>query len=943
MRYGNTVTESVYGIYIALITAFFLAILAVTPAAAADDTFATNITRGDSVFLGESGLDISRILKSGNNTLAYYSKGNPSTDVPSKTITLTESEIENFYVDQTRFGDCIGPWYAYNRNGTGIEPALAFYVMEPSLEIGVYRWAGLRNVNGKKLVENTLTAIRIDSSFVQLFGRAKTDANLIDGREAFDFYAFNRSGELNYTQTEVSGYDEYKTALADALTAADGDADNVRIVLNRESVPGIDAHVVTPDGADIISLTASLDETFFFDTPLTAIHPDIYNYFIWPYLDGVDLEPVFPMYQKEIEAAMGDDYNGVMPVWMAGTVVDMEGLEDNFAGDYHFYADININGMKDNLGEITGKTVSEIQTVTVEAEYVEITADKEAVVRNNEFGVRIESNTEALYAVWITDLNFYNCDEVPAFLGEQSDVDGMSYTLAKNTTYKSSEETVADDLPQNTCSDEEPAHDYTGNYAVVAKLDEDGVINIGLLTAKNTTDTYYTIRAQKIIGYIDEEHTGYELDPQLYDTADVRVVDGIVTISLPGDGSYCLGDEVTLSGNNVESDYVYLFIRGPNLPPDGGKLDNPKVSPSINDSTRVTVNSDDTWKYRWDTSNSALDAGVYKIYATTYFALLDELSNAEYAAVSVTVNKPFVTAATSSPAVAKGDDFYIRGTALGNPTQGVAVWILGKNYWNGECRSETSQSESSRVDIMRSEMVTETVNDDGSFRYKLDSSTTKELASGQYFAVVHHPMYNGEFDVFTEQNADAGTIEVITNPKGAEGVNGVAFIIAGRGKLQGSDAAEALITAINSPNIDDTYKKITFIVEEPWIRINPIGDRYAGDRFSITGTTNLAVGDTLIVEVISSSFRPTLKTEIPGFSEASSAVKVTEGSVYNEWSFDLDASDFDEDEYIVNVKAVETDAAATTTFNILSGSPTAASSSGQTEAANTTEPTVRKY
>ena len=56
------------------------------------------------------------------------------------------------------------------------------------------------------------------------------------------------------------------------------------------------------------------------------------------------------------------------------------------------------------------------------------------------------------------------------------------------------------------------------------------------------------------------------------------------------------------------------------------------------------------------------------------------------------------------------------------------------------------------------------------------------------------------------------------------------------------------------------------------------------------------------------------------FSEASSAVKVTEGSIYNEWSFDLDASGFDEDEYIVNVKAVETDAAATTTFNILLGS-----------------------
>ncbi|MBO7387993.1 MAG: PGF-CTERM sorting domain-containing protein, partial [Methanomicrobium sp.] len=608
-----------------------------------------------------------------------------------------------------------------------------------------------------------------------------------------------------------------------------------------------------------------------------------------------------------------------------GRIVDNDKVLGHkiLTGEYQFYAEINVNGMEDNLGEITGKTVSNTVKVTVDRETVKITSDKATVIRNNGFSVKVDGTPRALYAVWFTGVSGYNYKEVPAFIKDQEDVTSMSYLQAERTEYKPSHTKIADDLPEGVTEE----GDFTGNYAVVAKLAADGSINIGIMTNENTKDTSFTIRAQRI-KYLDEPLSPeeyYELDMQLYDTVKIKVEKGAVTVSASGDGSYYLGEEVTLSGTNTDSDDVYLFITGPNLPVAGGKLDAPKTNPTSKDNTRVTVKTDDTWEYKWDTSGSILDAGTYTIYATSDFALKSginkTLSDVKYDTVSVVIKKPFVTATTSSSTVAKGDKLYIRGTAEGQPTQGVAVWILGKNYWNGE-----------KTNLMESSMVTETVNDDGSFEYELGSADTKDLASGQYFVVVQHPMYNGVFDVKSQKNEDAKTIQVITNPKGAEDVYGVAFIVAGNGKLQGSDAAEALITAINSANVDDTYTKLTFLVEEPWIRVNSVGDHYIGDRFKITGTTNLAVGDTLIVEVTSSSFQPTQKTQSGEFSGVSSTVKVNEGSTYNEWALDVDASTFKADEYIVNVEAIEADVTTTTTFNILAGTPATAPASSSTTA-----------
>ncbi|UUX93708.1 MEMAR_RS02690 family S-layer glycoprotein [Methanoplanus endosymbiosus] len=644
---------------------------------------------------------------------------------------------------------------------------------------------------------------------------------------------------------------------------------------------GIDVYVETPDGATLTGLYNGTGSV-----KLSPVRPD--NTLYW----------------------VGTKHNAYEPVW----VLDQDLYK---AGTYKVYASSNVNAMKDNLGTVTGVTKSAIGTLLIDKDTVSITADKETVVRNNDFTVSVEGAPKTHYFVWISGTNSYNneTNTAPKFLPNQDSVSYLVMDNLTNTVYKGTTITVGNDVPT------QPAN-LVQFWSVDAETGSDGKITIGLTTDGNTKDAVYTIRAQKVTGY-------NTLNSQLYDTVKVKVEKGSVTITASGDGSYYLGEEVTLSGTNTDTNDVYMFITGPNLPSNGGSLLAPQTAihtvGAANNETHETVKTDDTWSYKWDTSNIPLDAGTYTIYVVSGNVDKSGLTTVKYDTVSIVIKKPFVTATTSASTVAKGDKLYIRGTAEGNPTQGVGIWVLGKNYWNG----------ADKTNIPTSAMVTETVNDDGSFEYEMGTGITQNLAAGQYFVVVQHPMYNGVFDVDTVANSNpvevANTVGAVTNNQ---------FYIWGDGKLQGSDAAEALIDAINSPDIDDTYYKLTFLVEEPWIRINSIGDHYVGDQFTLTGTTNLAVGDDIIVEVTSSSFAPTQKTQSGEFSGVSSTIQVVEGTTYNEWSMDVDASTFKPDEYIVKAEAIEADATATTTFNVLKGTtPTTAPTTAPTTGP-TTAPTV---
>lgn len=242
------------------------------------------------------------------------------------------------------------------------------------------------------------------------------------------------------------------------------------------------------------------------------------------------------------------------------------------------------------------------------------------------------------------------------------------------------------------------------------------------------------------------------------------------------------------------------------------------------------------------------------------------------------------SAQASVPAISNGDSVVIHGIATGQPSPGLQVWLIGNNY--------------AMVDAV-------SVNVDDTFSYELKPSVTENLAPGQYFVLVQHPMMNGEFDV--AYNAARG--EVTSVPDGT-----TLFRLTGSGRMQASDAAAALVQGVGSQNIDDSFSAVSFMIAPPGTTINPVGDHRVGDAFTIAGSTNLAAGDALMVEVISSSFRPTTKAQSGEFSGASGTVAVRKGSGYNSWEFPVDTAGWKPDEYIVTVSAVLQDATASTTF-----------------------------
>jgi PGF-CTERM protein len=257
---------------------------------------------------------------------------------------------------------------------------------------------------------------------------------------------------------------------------------------------------------------------------------------------------------------------------------------------------------------------------------------------------------------------------------------------------------------------------------------------------------------------------------------------------------------------------------------------------------------------------------------------------------------------------------------------GVQIWILGKNY-----------------PTTAAGVKTESVNSDASFKYEVQQATTRNLYPGQYFVVVQHPMQNNQFDVYVSTAAPVpvGSAYVYNRMIGVLPGTKV-FNLLGAGSLQGSDAAEALVQGINDPNVDDTYTKLQFLVEVPVIRIDPIGDKHVGDKFTITAATNLAVDDEILVQVYSSSFKPTQKSQSGEFSGATGTVKVAKGdSGMNKISFDVDSSTFKPDEYIVTEEAILQTATGTALFNVLEGAaPTAVPTVVVTTVAPTAVPTT---
>jgi len=578
-------------------------------------------------------------------------------------------------------------------------------------------------------------------------------------------------------------------------------------------------------------------------------------------------------------------WNGI---WNTGATTNGQRVYQS--GNYLITVESLLNNMRENYrnagAAYTGKTVSSVVTVTLGSDNLKINSNKDSIVRGKPFSVTITGKASTSYNVWVRGTHSMgndNSSRAPMINAYQS---GVNVSDPNTAGYRYQNGVlVVDDVAWVS----DVNHTIDNPYFALVTTDSSGTRVVEFTTSSNTKDQKYTIRVETTGGTTKS------------DEVDVKVGKGGVTLAASGDGSYYLGEEIKLSGTNTESADTFLFITGPNLDSNGARINEPSESVVSGDESTfkdVVVDSDNIFKYTWGTASIDLDSGTYTVYAVSKPVDRSKLQDTSYATVSVTIKKPFVSAAASQPSVAKGDPVFIEGHAEGNPSSGVAIWILGKNY---------------------AKRFTQSVDSDSTYKYEIKSGETDIMATGQYFIVVQHPMQNNVFDIDIR---DAYVYnKQLSSSTSSDGLN--IFKLYGSGSLQGTDAAEALVQAINDPNVDDTYTKLNILIEEPLIVIDPIGDKHIGDRFTLNGRTNLAIDDDIMVEAYSSSFKPTAKTQSGEFAGVTQTVKVVKGdSGLNKFSLDIDTSTFKVDEYIVTAQGITQGTTGTTLFNIITGAST---------------------
>jgi len=946
--------------------------MAVMPVSAGLFANGTIINQGATIFIGEEGLNVTHALNG-----AYYgatcggvvtcemwnevpaltqigwwaSAADIYNTAPSKSIDL-KTRYPSMTVAPSDFVGYTGNWYLLGPNGraysadvadcgcteAGCIASMVFTVADPSLDLKIWDFNQNQDVTGKSVPQGEKLGFRIDTNMYSAVDGAYRN-NVIDacpqdddfiwdnktiqvpsdcaacGTDSLDVYI------LMYVQDWI-GWATWSTVAGQGCYATASQPLYYNHV-NGEYYP--DYNLTPGTELDIPG------DLVFSQNPLCGsanLDPRV-DGFIDIKLKDESNAQIGALYNKSAsEGVLAGPYSILknfvdnQPWWWGsqlnlfgeqkGKVWDTGAFDayNQYAypvGTYTVSAESKLNKMKDNYkqggADYTGKTVSQAYTITLVSDSVKIEANKDSVVRSKTFSVTVTGRPSTSYILWVkgtsTMQGTYD-DQPPMIVANQVGVRMDPNPWGSPAAYPAYSGmyqyengaglTVIEDVSVNTWT-----ANGTRMYANIT-TSTSGTRTIEFFTTNWTKAQKYTIRVEQKFG---ENYKNDEVD--------VKVEKGAVTIVAAGDQSYYLGEEIKFSGTNTETYQTYLFIVGPNLKAVGSQIQNPDprhfavVDGVANTFKRVDVNGDNTWSWKWGTSNYALDAGTYTIYAVSQPNDKDHLENAAYGTVSIIIKKPFVSATASQSTVAKGDRIYITGTAEGDPS-GVQIWILGKNFYS---------------------VAGEAVNSDASFKYEVRQETTRNLASGQYFVVVQHPMQNNRFDVNTVTDGNFNVwVQNLMLIDTATKVPTRIFKLGGAGSLQGSDAAEALVQGINDANVDDTYTKLQFLIEEPVIRIDPIGDKHVGDKFTISAQTNLAVDDEILVQVYSSSFKPTQKSQSGEFSGATGTVKVTKGdSGMNKISFDVDSSTFKPDEYIVTEAAVIQEATGTALFNVLETAP----------------------
>ncbi|MBO5003211.1 hypothetical protein J6C36_02985, partial [Methanocorpusculaceae archaeon] len=166
------------------------------------------------------------------------------------------------------------------------------------------------------------------------------------------------------------------------------------------------------------------------------------------------------------------------------------------------------------------------------------------------------------------------------------------------------------------------------------------------------------------------------------------------------------------------------------------------------------------------------------------------------------------------------------------------------------------------------------------------------MAAGQYFMVIQHPMYDGQFNITVDEN---GTFKVNAfGTSWSELFNAL--------DRQTANAAQALCDALDSQNFDDMYVKYSFFVvgEDESFVINAIPTEVAqGTTFTVSGVDTANAGETVTVQMFSTAFAAIPKEEA---GSAAFILVTTEVAEDGTWEVTLDTTGLAVDEYNLAVK-----------------------------------------
>ena len=243
-------------------------------------------------------------------------------------------------------------------------------------------------------------------------------------------------------------------------------------------------------------------------------------------------------------------------------------------------------------------------------------------------------------------------------------------------------------------------------------------------------------------------------------------------------------------------------------------------------------------------------------------------------------------------------DYTYNGISPNRNITSLQVWVFGPSF-----------AEESTVDVKP----------DGTFTFLLDHDKTRQVIpnsknSPNYKMILHFPSADNQYDL--SYNSDTGWLVDRAGKK--------CFDISQVRTLGGDDGSKLFIESIHQAGNHDTYQAIDLVVNDPWVSIDPVGERSNTINFTITGSTNTPAGNEILVEVYDIKYRNKALWsqcgKIPGEFSYVRTLKIMQGPFgKNVWQMPIPTNGWGPGTYVIYVATIYQNVVVEQTFNLTKG------------------------